>query len=89
MPILLFLLMLNGTQPIAGPVTDCPVVVEVVDPAWALMPGVDVTVRDERTQRTTRSTITIARSLRGNLSIATSSASTSQSPVNSSEVTVG
>jgi len=52
MPILLFLLMLNGTQPIVGPVTDCPVVVEVVDPVWALMPGVDVTVRDERTQRT-------------------------------------
>ena len=52
MPILLFLMMLKGTQPVVGPVTDCPVVVEVVDLAWTLMPGVDVTVRDERTQKT-------------------------------------
>ena len=57
MLILVLTLMTARTQDIAGPITDCPVIVEVVDVAWDVMPGVDVTVRDERTQRKeTRST---------------------------------
>ena len=57
MLMLLLILMTATTQDIAGPITDCPVIVEVVDVAWDVLPGVDVTVRDERTQRKeTRST---------------------------------
>ena len=54
MLILVLTLMTARTQDIAGPITDCPVIVEVVDVAWDVMPGVDVTVRDERTQRKER-----------------------------------
>lgn len=57
MLMLSLILMTATTQAIAGPITNCPVIVEVVDAAWDVMPGVDVTVRDERTQRKeTRST---------------------------------
>jgi|RhiMethySRZTD1v2_1073278.scaffolds.fasta_scaffold21731_9 hypothetical protein len=51
MLILLLILATARAQAIAGPITDCPVMVEVVDVTWDVMPGVDVTVRDERTQR--------------------------------------
>ena len=53
---MLILLFLWVVQPVLGPVTDCPVVVEVVDPGWMLTAGVEVTVRDERTRTTQRAT---------------------------------
>jgi hypothetical protein len=57
MSIFLFLLLMKSAQPVFGPVTDCPLVVEVVDMSWSLLPGIEVTVRDERT-RTTQSDTT-------------------------------
>ena len=52
MPMLLLLLLLKSAQPVFGPVTNCPVVVEVVDSAWAPVPRIEVTVRDERNRST-------------------------------------
>ena len=45
-------MLMAGAQPIPGPITQCPVVVEVVDTAWAPLPGIDVAIRDERTRST-------------------------------------
>jgi hypothetical protein len=50
MLILLLILATATAQDIVGPITDWPVIVEVVDVMCNVMPGVDVTVRDERTQ---------------------------------------
>ena len=47
---MLVLLFLVGAQPILGPITKCPVVVEVVDMAWAPLPGITVVMRDDRTR---------------------------------------
>src|SRR4051812_26455191 len=52
MLILLLILATARAQEIVSPITDCPVAVEVVDVAWTALPGVDVTLRDERTHRT-------------------------------------
>jgi hypothetical protein len=49
---LLVFLLLASAQAIAGPITDCPVVVDVVDIAWAPVPGIEVTILDERTRLT-------------------------------------
>lgn len=49
MAILVLLLALH-VQPALGPVGDCVVVVEVVDPTWEPTPGIEVVVRDERTK---------------------------------------
>jgi hypothetical protein len=46
----LILMLVDVAQPVLGPITACPVVVEVVDPAWAPLPGIKVTLRDERTK---------------------------------------
>jgi hypothetical protein len=51
MLILVLILATATSQDIAGPITNCPLIVEVVEVMWEVMPGVDVTVRDERTQR--------------------------------------
>jgi hypothetical protein len=48
MPLFVFLL-LASAQAVAGPITDCPVLVDVVDAAWTPLPGIDVTILDERT----------------------------------------
>jgi len=52
MPMVLLLLLIVAAQPVFGPITNCPVVVEVVDMAWAPVPGIDVATRDERTRAT-------------------------------------
>jgi hypothetical protein len=39
-------------QPVLGPVTECPVVVELVDVSWSLLPFTQVSLRDERTGAT-------------------------------------
>ncbi len=52
MSMLLILLMFNGSQPILGPITDCPLIVEVVDMSWSVIPGAEVIVRDERSRST-------------------------------------
>jgi hypothetical protein len=44
------LVLILGTAQAPGPVAACPVVVEVVDPSWTVLPGIQVTVRDERTR---------------------------------------
>jgi hypothetical protein len=48
MTILVLLLALHF-QSVLGPVGDCTVVVEVVDPLWQPTPGIEVVIRDERT----------------------------------------
>jgi hypothetical protein len=50
MPMVVSLFLLIGAQPIFGPITKCPVVVEVVDMAWAPVPGIDVVMLDDRTR---------------------------------------
>jgi hypothetical protein len=54
--LVLFLLFNGGAQPILGQMTKCPVAVEVVDMAWAPVPGIDVRMVDERTRSTQTST---------------------------------
>jgi hypothetical protein len=51
MSLLLLFLLIETAQPL-GPVTECPVVVEVVDISWTPLPGIEVTVRDDRTRST-------------------------------------
>ena len=52
MPMVVLLFLVVGAQPILGPITKCPVVVEVVDMAWAPLPGIDVVMLDDRTRTT-------------------------------------
>jgi hypothetical protein len=47
---ILILMLVATVQPIVAPIRPCPVVVDVVDPAWAPLPGITVTLRDERTR---------------------------------------
>ena len=50
MPTVALLFLVVGGQPILGPITKCPVVVEVVDMAWAPLPGITVVMLDDRTR---------------------------------------
>ena len=50
MHIILILTLMAAVQPIVAPIRPCPVVVDVVDPGWAPLPGITVTLRDERTR---------------------------------------
>ena len=52
MPMLLFVLLWTSAQTVFGPVTDCPVIVNVVDMSWTTVPGIEVTILDERTRAT-------------------------------------
>jgi len=52
MSVFLLLVLIVGAQPVHGPITNCPVVVEVVDIAWAPLPGIDVVILDDRTRST-------------------------------------
>ena len=47
---ILILTLMAAVQPIVAPIRPCPVVVDVVDPGWAPLPGITVTLRDERTR---------------------------------------
>ena len=57
MHIILILTLMAAVQPIVAPIRPCPVVVDVVDPGWAPLPGITVTLRDERT-RTEQTAVT-------------------------------
>ena len=35
-------------QRVLGPVTECPIIVELVDVSWSLLPYTEVRLRDER-----------------------------------------
>ena len=48
MHIILILTLMAAVQPIVAPIRPCTVVVDVVDPGWAPLPGITVTLRDER-----------------------------------------
>ncbi len=52
-PILALILQLTATQAVLGPLTPCSLLVDVVNLGWMPLPGVKVTVRDDRTRTNT------------------------------------